>query len=147
MAARERFVKTREAVMELAQVQALIMTDGDDWKPEGAHSSGISDPTANRAAYNVDTWQDKLIELRGRESELQAFIGLSLRIIESVREGLGDDYASILEQRYIDCYPWRWVTVGAKQVVKRTGIQKVNVAFDWIDSMGLTRILNGDTEI
>ena len=92
MAARDRFVKTREAVMELAQVQALIMTEGDDWKPEGAHSSGISDPTANRAAYNVDTWADKLEELRSRESELLDFIGLSLRIIEAVRDGLGDDY-------------------------------------------------------
>ena len=33
MSARDRFVATRKAVIELDNIKALIMTDGEDWKP------------------------------------------------------------------------------------------------------------------
>ena len=147
MGARERFVETRKAVVELNGIKALIMSDGDDWMPEGVKIPGISDPTASRAIRNVDEWGEKLAALRQREDELEDFIGVSLMLIEAVRNGLGNDYADILDARYIDCLAWRDVYVGGERIKKRTGQTKVSIAFDYIDSVGVSRLLNGETEV
>ena len=142
MSARERFVQTRSAVVELNNIKALIMSDGDDWKPPGVHVHGVSDPTASRAIRNVDEWGEQLVELRKRESELEHFIGTTLAIIEAVRSGLGNDYADILDKRYIDCLTWTQM-----DVAKSTGKMKVAIAFDWIDSIGISRLLRDEYEI
>lgn len=142
MSARERFVQTRKAVIELDNIKALIMTDGDDWKPPGVHVHGVSDPTASRAIRNVDEWGEQLAELRKRESELEHFIGTTLAIIEAVRSGLGSDYADILDKRYIDCLTWAQM-----DMPKSTGKMKVAIAFDWIDSIGISRLLRDEYEI
>lgn len=144
---RDRFVQTRSAVVELANIQALISEQGDDWKPDNVRGSDVSDPTAQRAIYNVDVWGEKLTHLRELESELLEFIGVTLAIIEGVRRGLGDEYADILDQRYIDGLRWCDVLVDGKPVPSATGKRKVAVAFDWIDSVGLTGILKGDYEL
>ena len=144
---RDRFVKTRSAVIELAEVQALLSECGDDWKPDSVKGSGISDPTASRAIYNVDVLGEKLELLRAREAELIDYIGVTLAIIEGVREGLGSDYADILDQRYIDGLPWRDVCVGGSPVPLSTGKHKVSIAFDWIDSLGISKVLKHDYEI
>lgn len=142
MTARDRFVQTRQAVIELDNIKALIMTDGDDWKPPGVKVHAVSDPTASRAIRNVDEWGEQLAELRKRESELEYFIGVSLQIIEAVRSGLGSDYADILDARYIDCLTWKQM-----DVAKSTGKMKVAIAFDWIDSIGISRLLREDYEV
>ena len=147
MSARDRFVATRKAVIELDNIHALIMTEGDDWKPPGVHVRGIADPTASRAIRNVDEWDEQLIELRKRESELEHFIGVTLALIEAVRRGLGDDYAALLDQRYIDCLPWKHVEINGETVARSTGKMKVAIAFDWIDSVGVSRLLRGDDEV
>ena len=95
----------------------------------------------------MDIWQDRLNDLRKRESQLIDFIGGTLEIIEGVRDGLGDEYASILEQRYIDCYTWSEVTYQGAKVARSTGKRKVNIAFDWVDSLGVTNVLAGYYEI
>ena len=144
---RDRFVQTRNAVVELANIQALISEQGDDWKPDNVRGSDVSDPTAARAIYNVDVWGEKLTHLRELENELLEFIGVTLAIIEGVRRGLGDEYADILDQRYIDGLRWCDVLVDGKSVSSATGKRKVSVAFDWIDSVGLTGVLGGDYEL
>ena len=145
--ARDRFEQTRKAVIELWNVQALISENGDDWKPEDVHGGGISDPTASRACYNVDVWCERLELLRARERELIDFIGTTLAIIEAVRRGLGDDYADILDQRYIDGLRWCDVLMDGEPVTLSTGKRKVAIAFDWIDSIGLTGVLKGEYEL
>ena len=147
MTARDRFTATYRAVIELNNIKALIASDGDDWKPPGVHAPGVSDPTASRAIRNVDYWGVKLEELRKRETELEDFIGVTLAIIEAVRAGLGHDYADILDQRYIDGFAWRDVTLGGEAVPRSTGKRKVAIAFDWIDSVGISRLLRGEYEV
>ena len=133
MSARDRFAKARSAVIELAQIQALISTGGDDWKPESIGKSGNGDPTANRAVYNVDVWGVRLKELRDRESELLEIIGRVLVDIELVRGEFGSDYADILDQRYIDCLPWSQVELHGRRVKLSTGKKRVKEAFAWLD--------------
>ena len=142
MTARDRFVQTRQAVIELNNIKALIMSDGDDWKPPGVKVHAVSDPTASRAIRNVDEWGEQLAELRKREAELEHFIGTTLAIIEAVRSGLGSDYADILDKRYIDCLTWAQM-----DMPKSTGKMKVAIAFDWIDSIGISRLLRDEYEI
>ena len=147
MTARDRFERTRHAVIELANVQALIAENGDDWKPDDVGGGGVGDPTAARACYNVDIWGERLEHLRARESELLDFIGTTLAIIEGVRRGLGNEYADILDQRYIDGLRWCDVVVDGEPVALPTGKRKAAIAFDWIDSVGMTGITEGDYEL
>jgi hypothetical protein len=142
MTARERFVQTRQYVIELNNIKALIMSDGDDWKPPGVKVHAVSDPTASRAIRNVDEWGEQLAELRKREAELEYFIGTTREIIEAVRSGLGSDYADILDKRYIDCLTWQQM-----DMPKSTGKLKVAIAFDWVDSIGISRLLRGEVEV
>lgn len=147
MTSRNRFVLVRKQVVEMDMLRAQLEESGDDWHPQGVKGSGISDPTANRAAYNVDVLGDKLDEMRARLEELEDSVGLALAIIEGVRVGLGDIYAELLDQRYIDGLPWKFVTYKGEVVKKSTGKAKVALAFDWIDSLGIAKILGGDYEI
>ena len=146
MSARDRFEQTRKAVVELAAIQALIAVNGEDWRPDGI-KAGTPDPTANRAIYNVDVLGVKIEEWRKREAELVKFIGATIRIISGVRRGLGDAYASILEQRYIDGVTWSDVRYDGRKVPKSTGKLRAAVAFDWIDSIGVAGIFGGEYEI
>lgn len=143
---RDRFVQTRSAVIELAQVQSLIDSDGDDWRPAGVHAPGTSDPTAARAIRNVDVWGEQLELLRKREEELLDYIGMTLMIIEAVRDCFGGEYADILDARYIDCKRWDEIEIDGKPVPRTTGNMKINIVCDWIDSVGLTAILDGDCD-
>lgn len=146
MSARDRFVQTRSAVVELNNIKALIMSDGDDWKPPGVKVHAVSDPTASRAIRNVDEWGEQLTELRKREAELEHFIGTTLAIIEAVRSGLGDIYATLLDARYIDGMNWKYIH-DELGIPRQRGHYMMNIAFDWIDSVGVSRLLNGDYEV
>ena len=147
MNAKERFVQTRKAIKRLNEVKLLIMNGCDDWQPVSVRSRHeTSDPTANRAIYNVDVLGEKLIALRDEEEELTEFIGTSLAIIEAVRANLGEEYALMLDARYIDCLSWD----GIKHdygYSKSTGNYLLNICFDWVDSVGVSRLLEGDTEL
>lgn len=146
MTARDRFTATYRAVIELNNIKALIASDGDDWKPPGVHAPGVSDPTASRAIRNVDYWGVKLEELRKRETELEDFIGVTLAIIEAVRAGLGHDYANLLDARYIDGYSWHDIRE-CQGFTRQRGHYLLNIAFDWIDSVGVSKLLRGDYEV
>ena len=147
MTARERFVRTRKYVIELDAIKAKLSEHGEDWRPEGVKTQDIGDPTGNQAAYNIDVLGDVLEQLRNREEELETFIGQTLGLIHHVSIGLGYEYAEILDQRYIDGLEWADVRVDGHKVNRQTGNRKVSVAFDWIDSLGMTRILSGDYEL
>lgn len=147
MNAKQRFEETRRAITRLAEVQALIMYDCDDWQPESVHSAHeVSDPTARQAIYAVDELGEKLAALRAEERELTDLIGDSLAIIEAVKQGFGTPYGNLLEWRYID--GWTWARIHDEHGIKRhVGYYLVNVAFDWIDSVGVSRLLRGETEL
>ncbi|MBR2681374.1 MAG: hypothetical protein IKE23_11620 [Exiguobacterium sp.] len=149
MNARERFEATRKAVKRLAEVQALIMYDCDDWKPPGVKARHeTSDPTANRAIYNVDELSEKLEALRSEESELIALIGESGEIIRAVCAGMpgGEKYADALEAYYIDCWPFSRIAEEF-EIAKSTAKERVDVALDWIDGVGVSRLLRGQHEL
>lgn len=147
MDARRRFEATREAVRDLRAVQLALSEEGDDWRPDSVKGVGPSDPTAARAAYDVDVLGPRIEGLRAWERELLDVIGATGEIIEGVRRGLGDEYADILEQRYIDCLPWSEVEVDGRRVARSTGKLRVAVACDWIDSLGVSRVLRGEFEV
>ena len=147
MNAKERFKRTRQAVKRLHEVQLQIMYECDDWKPPQVKTkTDKSDPTANKAIYNVDELGEKLEALRKEEAELTDFIGVSLAIIQAVRDGFGEIYANLLEWRYID--KWTWKRIDEDFGIRRhDGYDLLDIAFDWIDSVGVSRLLKGDREI
>lgn len=131
------------------------MYDGDDWTPPAikAHNEQ-SDPTANRAIYAVDTLGDKLDALHAEERELETLIGETLAIIEGVRDGFGEKYADVLDAHYIDGETWAQIAEcyespheGKETVSKWTVRGWAHVALDWIDSVGVSRLLRGESEI
>ena len=125
----------------------MIMNDCDDWRPPSVSArKAISDPTANAAIRHVDELDGKLTALRAEEAELTDLIGEVLVIIQAVRDGLGDKFANLLEWRYIDCMSWSYIR-REYDVAKRTRQRNICIAFDWIDSIGITRLLAGDYEI
>ena len=147
MKAKERFNQTRTAIKRLNEVKLLIMNGCDDWQPVSVRSRHeTSDPTANRAIYNVEVLGAKLEALRDEQDELTEFIGTSLVIIEAVRANLGEEYALMLDARYIQCLSWDDVK-NDYGYAKSTGSYLLNIAFDWIDSVGVARLLEGDTEL
>ena len=151
--ARDRFEHTRDCVKRLKEVQLLIMYECDDWQPPNVKAKGaISDPTATRAIAMVDELSVKLEALKQEESELESFIGESLAIINAVEIGLGEEYAIVLDSRYIDLWKWKDIAklfTNAKNetVATRTVQNWAQIAFDWIDSVGISRLLKGDTEL
>lgn len=147
MDARERFERTRKAIPRFNEIKLLLMFDGDDWKPPAikAHNEK-SDPTANRAIYNVDERAEMLESLRKEEHELESLIGETLAIIHSVRDGLGDDYADVLDWRYIDGYSFGRIEDECG-VSKATAHGRIEIALDWVDSVGVSKLLRGQTEL
>lgn len=143
---RDRFTQTRDAVIELANVQALLWSDGDDWTPDAPGRAAISDPTANRAVYNVEVLSERLASLRKREAELIEFIGGTLAIIQGVRDGLGSEYADVLDGYYIDGVTWREVSKELGASVS-TCKRRRDIACDWVDSLGVSAVLRGEYEI
>ena len=145
--AKTRFEQTKKAVARLHEVQMMIMNDCDEWRPPSVSSKHtISDPTANAAIRHVDEIEGKLATLRAEETELIDFIGEALVIIQAVRDGLGAKFGDLLEWRYIDCVSWGYIR-REYDVIRRTGNRNLNIAFDWIDSLGITRILAGDYDL
>ena len=145
--AKNRFEQTMIDIRRLDEVNLLLMFECDDWKPPQVRTrSETSDPTANRACYNVDELEEKLASLRREQAELQERIGQTLQILAAVRDGLGDKYADVLEWRYIDGWTWKRIEKDCK-VKRHIGYYLVEVACDWVDSLGVTRLLQKDFEI
>ena len=139
----------KKAVARLHDVQLMIMNGCDDWRPPSVSSRhSIPDPTASAAIRLADEVNPMLNTLRTEEAELIDFIGEALVIIRAVRDGMpgGDKYADVLEWRYVDCLTWDYIK-DEFGVPRRTARDREGVAFDWIDSIGITRILVGDLEL
>lgn len=155
MNAQERFELTRRRIARLNEVKALIMYGCDDWRPEHIRAkTDKPDPTANEAAFRVDVLGEQLDELKREEHELEQFIGVSLAIIAQVRAGFGEIYADVLEARYIDNEKWPSIAERYEsnhenrgKVTVRTVQNWAAIACDWVDSVGVSRLLNGEIEI
>lgn len=147
MNAKSRFEATRAAVPRLNEVKALIMYGCDDWRPEGVRTSvAASDPTAAAAIRAVDELADELDALRDEESELEDLIGTSLAIIAAVRRGFGEIYANLLDWYYIDGMTWTEISEDT-DIKRSTCYYLRDIAFDWIDSVGVSRLLRGEVEV
>ena len=155
MNARERFEATRRAIPRLHDVQLAIMYECDDWKPPAvkAHTQ-TADPTASRAIYRMDELAEKLDALRAEERELTQLIGETLAIIAAVRDGFGEKYADVLDARYIDNEKWTDIAKryesnhqGKETITTRTVQNWAQVAFDWIDSVCVSRLLRGEVDV
>lgn len=145
--AKQRFARVKRAVARLHEVQLMIMNGCDEWRPPSVSSrSTLPDPTANAAIRHVDEIDGRLRSLRDEEAELVEFIGEALVIVQAVRDGLGGKYADVLEWRYVDCLTWDYIKAEF-DVSRRTVRDRESVAFDWIDSIGITRIIAGDLEL
>ena len=82
----------------------------------------------------------------GEEHELEAFIGETLAIIEAVRDGFGEIYANLLEWHYIDGQKWTQIS-NARGINRTYCYQLVDIAFDWIDSVSVSRLLKGEMDV
>ena len=147
MNAHERFERTRRSVARLNEVKLLIMYGCDDWRPAHIRAkTDKPDPTANEAMHRVDVLGEQLDELKREESELESFIGVTLTIIAQVRAWFGEIYANLLEWHYIDGRTW--TNISEDTGIKRsTCYYLVDIAFDWVDSVGVSRLLNGEVEL
>lgn len=148
MSARERFEATRRAIPRFNEIKLLLMYDGEDWKPplNRTRTTDTSDPTANRAIFNVDERAEMLEALRKEERELTQFIGESLVIIAAVREGFGEIYANLLDWYYIDMLTWTQISEDS-DIKRSTCYYLRDIAFDWIDSVGVSRLLRGEVDV
>ena len=147
MNARERFERTRRSVARLNEVKLLIMYGCDDWRPAHIRAkTDKPDPTANEAAFRVDVLGEQLDELKREEAELESFIGTTLAIIAQVRAGFGEIYANLLEWHYIDGRTW--TNISEDTGIKRSTCYYLrDIACDWVDSVGVSQLLRGKTEI
>lgn len=147
MNAHERFERTRRSVARLNEVKLLIMYGCDDWRPAHIRAkTDKPDPTANEAMHRVDVLGEQLDELKREESELESFIGTTLTIIAQVRAGFGEIYANLLEWHYIDGRTW--TNISEDTGIKRSTCYYLrDIACDWVDSVGVSRLLNGDIEL
>ena len=146
LTAKKRFEQTRRDVRRLDEVNLAIMFCCDDWQPEQvkAHNEQ-TDVTASRAIYNVDSLEPRMEALRVEQIELQDRIGIAGELIEATRNGLGERYADILEWRYIDLFSW--TDIRKYGIARSTGYELINIACDWIDSVGISKLLHGDYEL
>lgn len=147
MNAHERFERTRRSVARLNEVKLLIMYGCDDWRPAHIRAkTDKPDPTANEAMHRVDVLGEQLDELKREQDELESFIGVTLTIIAQVRAGFGEIYANLLEWHYIDGRTW--TNISEDTGIKRSTCYYLrDIACDWVDSVGVSRLLNGEVEL
>lgn len=147
MNAHERFERTRRSVARLNEVKLLIMYGCDDWRPAHIRAkTDKPDPTANEAMRRVDVLGEQLDELKREQDELESFIGVTLTIIAQVRAGFGEIYANLLEWHYIDGRTW--TNISEDTGIKRsTCYYLVDIACDWVDSVGVSKLLKGEIEL
>lgn len=147
MNAHERFERTRRSVARLNEVKLLIMYGCDDWRPAHIRAkTDKPDPTANEAMHRVDVLGEQLDELKREQDELESFIGTTLTIIAQVRAGFGEIYADVLEWHYIDGRTWTNISEGTG-IKRSTCYYLRDIACDWVDSVGVSKLLKGDIEL
>lgn len=147
MNAHERFERTRRSVARLNEVKLLIMYGCDDWRPAHIRAkTDKPDPTANEAMHRVDVLGEQLDELKREQDELESFIGVTLTIIAQIRAGFGEIYANLLEWHYIDGHTW--TNISEDTGIKRSTCYYLrDIACDWVDSVGVSKLLKGDIEL
>lgn len=96
--------------------------------------SGIGDPTAARAIFELTTARAWLESLERERVELEQTIGRALALIESVRESMGDGCADALERHYVDGEPWQDVADDAG-VTYRTVMYRRESALVYLDDL------------
>lgn len=143
--ARARFDQTRQDVMELDEVLTLIVFHGENWRPESV-SSGMGNPTESKALALIGFEERSLPYLERRRDELTEHIGRTLKVIQAVHDGFGEIYAILLEHRYIDVWPWSRIHE-EYGISRQHGHYLIGVAFDWIDSVGVSKLLKGEYEL
>ena len=143
----DMFERVREAVVRLREVQTAIANGCDEWRPPSARARAASpDPTASAAIRNVDEVDGRLVALRAEEFELLGEVGKARVLVRAVRAGLAPKYADALKWRYIDCMSWSRIRE-EHDLPRTTCRDYIDIACDWIDSVGVSRILDGNYEL
>jgi hypothetical protein len=104
----------------------------------GAHS----DPTATEAQARIDGLARQIAATQAKIDDAERIVGEGLRLIASVREAVGDQYASVLEIYYIDGAS-TWSAIAYELGVHRNTVRLWrDIALAWIDAnCALHRIL------
>lgn len=133
MRAREFFEEVRDDVVELGGLLIVASEGGDDWREPGG-SSGVPDPTAGAAMYNVAVRRVVLARINRRIGELTRTVGSALRMLDELR-GADPDAAAAIELRYIDACD-EADSAEALGRSERHVRRLVNRGFAWIDRSG-----------
>lgn len=124
--AREYFEALSQAVRELRDAE-LVLQFGRP-REQGAGGTGPGDPTAREAGERADA--------SARMEAAEEVIGDGLRVIEGVRQTLGEDYGDVLEGRHVDLKAWDALAWDLD--LSRTTCRRYHaVALDWCEYKGV----------
>lgn len=139
MDARAYFESVRRAALRLEQVQRLIESGGDDWRPtQGSTSRIASDPTGSAALRHMRAVESLHIERETLVAELME----ARALVTGIGEGLGIPYRLVLENYYILHLSWEQVSEVCRMPLRTCYLHR-DTAFDWVDSVGFAHAKEG----
>lgn len=139
MDARMFLADARWASLRLKEVERLIESGGEDWRPSRGPSASIApDPTGSEAMRRLSAVEALLVE---KESLLEQIAEASA-VVKGVGKGLGFDHMLVLGCYYLDCMKWEEVSEVMGLTVRRC-IGLRDVALEWVDSVGFAHAKEG----
>ena len=93
-----------------------------------------SDPTASEAQARIDGLDEQIGRVRAEYDECVGVVGECLRMLEAMRQELGERYAEVLELYYVDRAD-TWSEVAWEMGITYRHVQRLrDVAYEWIDA-------------
>lgn len=138
MDARMYFADARWASKRLKDVERLIDSGGEDWRPSKGKASVTPDPTGTEALRRLSAVEELITE----RDALRAQIIEAAEVVQGVGKGLGTDHMLVLGCYYLDCMKWEEVSE-VMGLTKRRCIGLRDVALEWVDSVGFAHAKEG----
>lgn len=138
MEAKLFFSEARKASKRLKDVERLIESGGEDWRPSKGKASVTPDPTGTEALRRLFAVQALLSE----RDALRAQIAEAAEVVQGVGKGLGSDHMLVLGCYYLDCMKWEEVSE-VMGLTKRRCIGLRDIALEWVDSVGFAHAKEG----
>ena len=141
--ARTFFEAVGKAVDAIARIDEQLMfgIEGVTRKPGMGPKPVTGDPTASAALF-AESAHARLDDLKAERESMELTVGAGLAVIEGVRAGLGERYADVLDARHVDKLTWDECADRAG-VSKMTAIRDALTAYEWVDSVGWRRAIEG----
>ena len=138
---RRFMAQVRQAVKDMDYWRWVLEEGADAYTSNGNGGGWVSDPTAARAIYLADN-DDKVRAFARKQLRRCEFeVGAGLELVESIRRGMGDRYASALEAHYIDLMTLRMIAE-CEGVSKAAIQQRIDIALDWADCQPFARLFD-----